>query len=53
MDGEDYFYLKKFEDKIGTITEQNKSKSGTYTYRIDFDDDRFGYFYENDFFVLA
>jgi len=36
LNPEDYFYLKKFEHRIGTILEKNKCKSGKYAYRIEF-----------------
>jgi predicted nuclease of restriction endonuclease-like (RecB) superfamily len=52
MDPEDYYYLKKFENRTGTIAEQNKCKSGKYTYKIEFDKGGFGYFYHEDF-ILA
>lgn len=53
MDGEDYFYLKKFESMEGIITERTTSTSGTHSYRVDFPNETFGYFYENDFDELA
>lgn len=52
MEPEDYFYLKEFENKVGTISEQAQSKSGAFSYRVDFNENRFGYFYSRDF-VLA
>lgn len=52
MEAEDYFYLKEFENKVGTISERTENKSGAYSYRVDFDETRFGYFYSKDF-VLA
>jgi hypothetical protein len=48
MEPEDYFYLKDFENKTGVISEQKQSKSGTYTYRIEFNEKHFGYFYSKD-----
>lgn len=52
MEAEDYFYLKEFENKVGTISERAENKSGAYSYRVDFNETRFGYFYSKDF-VLA
>jgi hypothetical protein len=49
MEPEDYYYLKKFENRIGTICEQNKCKSGVYNYKVEFDQNKFGYFYNEDF----
>lgn len=49
IDPEDYYYLKQFENKTGTITEKNKSKSGIWSYRVQFSENNFGYFYERDF----
>ncbi len=48
MEPEDYFYLKEFENKSGVISEQKQSNSGTYTYRIEFNEKHFGYFYSKD-----
>jgi hypothetical protein len=52
MDPEDYYYLKKFENRKGTIAEQNKCNSGIYTYKIEFDQNNFGYFYHEDFTLI-
>lgn len=52
MDPEDYYYLKKFENKTGTIFEQNKSKSGKFTYKVMFDQNHYGYFYQEDFITI-
>lgn len=52
MDPEDYYYLKKFENRTGTISEQNKCKSGKFTYKIEFGQNLFGYFYHEDFIVV-
>ena len=52
MDPEDYYYLKKFENRTGTISEQNKCKSGLYTYKIEFEQNQFGYFYHEDFILI-
>lgn len=49
---EDYYYLKNFENKTGSIMEKKKSRSGIYSYRVDFDENVFGYFYSEDFEVL-
>jgi hypothetical protein len=49
---EDYYYLKKFENKTGTICEQNESKSGVNTYKVEFDKQEFGYFYDEDFMLI-
>ncbi|TWE08180.1 hypothetical protein FB550_101194 [Neobacillus bataviensis] len=53
MELEDYFYLKKFENRIGTIIEQNHCHSGIDTYRVEFDQNKFGYFYDKDFVLTA
>ena len=52
MDPEDYFYLKQFENKTSTISEIAESTSGSCSYRVDFDETRFGYFYSNDFEII-
>ncbi|WP_338448147.1 hypothetical protein R4Z09_18105 [Niallia oryzisoli] len=52
MEPEDYFYIKDFENKTGIISEENESKSGEHCYRIDFDENHFGYFYSKDFILL-
>jgi hypothetical protein len=52
MDPEDYYYLKKFENRTGTIAEQKKCQSGIYTYKIEFDQNNFGYFYHEDFTLI-
>ena len=49
LDPEDYFYLKDFENKIGTISELKESRTGIISYRVDFDENHFGYFYSADF----
>jgi len=46
---EDYFYLKEFENKIGTISECTESRAGIVSYRVDFNETHFGYFYSTDF----
>jgi hypothetical protein len=53
MEPEDYFYLKKFENKIGTIAEIDRNHSGVYSYRVDFNQGGFGYFYEEDLECLS
>lgn len=52
MEPEDYYYLRQFENKKGTIAEQNRCKSGKYTYKIEFDQNHFGYFYQDDFILI-
>jgi hypothetical protein len=52
MDPEDYYYLKKFENRKGTISEQNKCKSGKYTYKVEFGQNNFGYFYQEDLLLM-
>jgi hypothetical protein len=52
LDPEDYYYLKKFENRIGTICEQNECKSGVFTYKVDFGKNGFGYFYHEDFILI-
>ncbi|AZU64571.1 hypothetical protein [Neobacillus mesonae] len=52
MEPEDYFYLKGFENKIGLIREQKKNRSGIFSYRVDFDDKNFGYFYGKDLVLM-
>lgn len=52
MAPEDYYYIKDFENKIGTISEEKESKSGEHCYRIEFDKNHFGYFYSKDFILL-
>lgn len=53
IEPEDYFYLKGFENKVGTVREQKESESGIYSYRIEFDDHHFGYFYSEDFIIIT
>lgn len=48
MEPEDYFYLKGFESKTGVISEQKQSQSGAYSYRVQFSENHFGYFYSKD-----
>lgn len=48
LEPEDYYYLKSFENKIGTISEQTESKSGKCSYRVEFTENHFGYFYSKD-----
>ncbi|SHG63845.1 hypothetical protein [Ornithinibacillus halophilus] len=48
-DYEDYYYLKKYENKLGTITECIKCISGEYAYRVEFEKEQWGYFYSYDF----
>lgn len=45
---EDYYYIKKFENKVGKISELQQSTSGICTYRVDFGENDFGYFYSKD-----
>jgi hypothetical protein len=52
LDSEDYYYLKDFENKIGTICELTESRTGTFSYRVDFDEKHFGYFYRDDFEIV-
>lgn len=52
LEPEDYFYLKEFENKIGTINECTESRSGIISYRIDFNENHFGYFYSTDFEII-
>ena len=49
LEPEDYFYLKEFENKIGTISECTESRAGIVSYRVDFNENHFGYFYSTDF----
>ena len=53
LDPEDYFYLKDFENKIGTISELKESRTGIISYRVDFDENHFGYFYSADFEITT
>ncbi|WP_143833748.1 hypothetical protein [Oceanobacillus senegalensis] len=48
LEAEDYFYLKRFENKVGKITERKEAKSGICTYQIEFDQNHSGYFYNED-----
>ncbi|MCM3567254.1 hypothetical protein [Neobacillus mesonae] len=48
MEPEDYYYLKGFENKVGTISEQKRNQLGICSYRVDFDEKHFGYFYGKD-----
>jgi hypothetical protein len=53
LDPEDYFYLRDFENKMGKISELKESKTGIISYRVDFDENHFGYFYSADFEILT
>ena len=53
LDPEDYFYLKDFENKIGTISELKENRTGIISYRVDFDENHFGYFYSADFEITT
>ena len=53
LDPEDYFYLKDFENKIGTISECTESRAGIVSYRVDFNETHFGYFYSADFEITT
>jgi hypothetical protein len=48
LDSEDYFYLKSFENKTGIISEITNNSTGTNSYRVEFNETSFGYFYEKD-----
>ncbi|MEH7418735.1 hypothetical protein V7266_26080 [Neobacillus drentensis] len=52
MEPEDYFYLKGFEKKIGVISEQRQSVSGAFTYKVEFNEKHFGYFYSKDLMLI-
>jgi hypothetical protein len=52
MEPEDYFYIKGFNNKTGVISEQNQSKSSTYSYRVEFNENHFGYFYSKDLILI-
>ncbi|MFJ7726677.1 hypothetical protein ACIQXV_10970 [Neobacillus sp. NPDC097160] len=52
MELEDYFYLKEFENRIGTICERNACISETYAYKVKFDENEFGYFYNEDIILM-
>ncbi|WP_053362804.1 hypothetical protein [Bacillus sp. FJAT-27251] len=53
MEPEDFFYLKGFENKKGTITEVIENHTGIFSYRVDFNESLFGYFYEGDFCCIS
>lgn len=52
IDAEDYFYLKSFENKMGIVCELRESRSGTYSYRVEFNENHFGYFYNKDLILI-
>lgn len=53
LEPEDYYYLKDFENKKGVVSSSSKNpKNGMISYRVDFDRDKFGFFYENDLISL-
>lgn len=49
---EDLYYIMDFQTKNGRVVERAKSGNGTYTYKVDFDKDIFGYFYHNDLILI-
>ena len=52
QDPEDYYYLKQYENKAGTIVEYGTSESGIGIYRVQFDRANDGYFYREDFDIV-
>jgi hypothetical protein len=53
LEPEDYYYLKAFENKKGIISTSTKNqKNGTISYKVDFDRDKFGFFYSKDLIIL-
>lgn len=52
MDPEDYYYVKQYEDKVGTIIDCTVGQSGVPTFHVKFDEEVYGYFYDNDFSFL-
>jgi len=53
LDPEDYYYLKDFMNKKGKISEViYNSKDGIYSYKVEFDREVIGYFYEGDLVLL-
>lgn len=52
MEPEDYFYLKGFENKTGVISEQRQTRLGAYTFRVEFNENHFGYFYSRDLILI-
>lgn len=49
LESEDFFYLKDYENKKGIVSTSSKNpKNGTISYRVDFDRDKFGFFYGKD-----
>lgn len=53
LEPEDYYYLKDFENKKGVISTSTKNqKNGTISYKVDFDRDKFGFFYGKDLIIL-
>jgi hypothetical protein len=53
LEPEDYYYLKDFENKKGIVTESKRNeKSRVISYKVEFDRDKFGCFYEQDLILL-
>lgn len=53
LEPEDYYYLKSFQNKKGKVTQRLKNSNGKCSYRIEFDRDLYGYFYEEDLILLG
>ncbi|MEK3992746.1 hypothetical protein [Robertmurraya sp. FSL R5-0851] len=53
LEPEDYYYIKDYENKKGVISTSSKNpKNGTISYKVDFDRDKFGFFYGKDLISL-
>jgi len=48
VDPEDYYYILNFQNKKGVVVEQTRSITGSYSYKVEFDNGDFGYFFEGD-----
>lgn len=53
LDAEDYYYIKDFMNKKGKIVDiKCNSSNGIYSYKVEFDREIFGYFYDGDLISL-
>ncbi|WP_428908340.1 hypothetical protein [Niallia sp. Krafla_26] len=52
IEPEDFYYLKDYQNKTGTITEIIENRSGTVSYKVTFSEILFGFFYRDDFDIV-
>ncbi|MFE4524910.1 hypothetical protein ACFRCQ_22855 [Cytobacillus firmus] len=52
LDPEDYYYLKDFSNKKGSVLSAKTNSQGKECYEVGFDRDVKGYFYSGDLILL-